>query len=445
MNTTYSWPVTPGDMRVLRDLLTRQAEIAQDPVMEKRKQLWTRHASLDGARPMILAETGGVLDELIPLSTLRCKAEWARQMERRLREIIFRYEHVRDDFVIQPWLDYGWFVDIGDFGVKTVLVRGDNEGKLGSYHWDPPIKDLDADFDKLHFRRLSVDRDKTAAWGTFLAQHFGDILPVRLRGSYWWTTGLTWTAINLIGLQPLMMAMIDNPPGLHRLMAFLRDECIHFIEWFEQEGLLTLNNEADYIGSGSQGWTSELPFTQQETVNGLNGFSGREKKESVSSVQSVDKSVRLQDLWGLSESQETVGISPKMFEEFVFPYQLPVIERFGLSYYGCCEPLHNRWHIVKRIPNLRRVSISPWCDQEQMAAEMGGDYIFCRKPNPAMISTGRFDEDAIREDIRTTLRAANGTPLEFAMKDVHTLNDEPMRLGRWVELARETCAEFEAG
>jgi hypothetical protein len=234
-----------------------------------------------------------------------------------------------------------------------------------------------------------------------------------------------------------MMAMYDNPQDLHRLMAFLRDECIHFIEWFERKGLLTLNNEADYVGSGTQGWTTELPSaTENRRPRAGDGNDGTGVVGQPSPV------VQLKDLWGLSESQETVGISPKMFEEFIFPYQLPVIERFGLSYYGCCEPIHNRWHVIKRIRNLRRVSISPWCDQEQMAADMGRDYIFCRKPNPAMISTERFDEDAIREDIRATLRAAGDTPLEFAMKDVHTLNDEPMRLGRWVDLARETCAEM---
>jgi hypothetical protein len=433
------WPVVSNDIKILRDLYKRQRDIAQDPVMAERAHLWTRHASLDSARPMILAETCGVLDELIPLSTLRCEESWARQMERELRELIFRYEHVRDDFVILPWIQYGWSVDIGDFGVTTELVRGNNEGKLGSYHWDPPIKDLDKDFNKLHFRELSVDREKTTAWGTFLEEHFCDIMPVRLRAGYWWTTGLTWTAINLIGLEPLMMAMYDNPAGLHRLMAFLRDECLHFLDWFEREGLLTLNNENDYVGSGSQGWTTELG------VNGSNGFNGKENQKSVPSVKSVEKFVHLQDLWGLSESQETVGISPKMFEEFIFPYQLPVISRFGLSYYGCCEPIHNRWHVVKRIPNLRRVSISPWCDQEKMAAELGRDYIFCRKPNPAMISTGRFDEDTIRDDLRTTLRIVGSAPLELVMKDVHTLNNEPLRLGRWVDLAREVCTEFGYG
>jgi len=292
---------------------------------------------------------------------------------------------------------------------------------LGSYRWDPPIKDLDRDIDRLHYRSLVVDRDKTAAWRQLLEELFGNILPVENRGSYWWTTGLTWTAIDLIGLQPLMMAMADHPQGLHRLMAFLRDDLLQLLDRFEGEGILSPNNEDDYVGSGSIGYTDELR--------------GR------SPASDGQQWVRVQDLWGLSESQETVGVSPQMFEEFVFPYQEPIISRFGLSYYGCCEPLHGRIRTVKRLSNLRRVSVSPWCNQEVMADELGQDYIFCRKPKPTLISTPGWDEEMMREDLRGTLRVAGQCPLEFAMKDVHTLCDQPWRLGRWVDLAREVCAE----
>ena len=292
MSDIYSWPINPDDIRILRGLFQRKRELAQDPVMAERRQLWTDHASLRSQRPMILAETQGVVDELVPISTLQCREEWAQKLERGLRELIFRCEQVQDDFVVEPWIEYQWEVAIGDFGVETVLVRGDNAGKLGSYHWDPPIKDLDKDFDRLHFRSLSVDREKTLAWRGLLEEQFGDILPVRMRSNYWWTTGLTWTAINLVGLDRLMLAMYDNPAGLHRLMAFLGDEFMHFLDWFEDEKLLSPNNENDYIGSGSVGYTTELPQHGREDGN----------------------PALIRDLWGLSESQETVGVSPKMFE-----------------------------------------------------------------------------------------------------------------------------------
>jgi hypothetical protein len=416
-----TWNTNSRDIDILRQLYRRQCEIAQDPIMEARKRLWREHASLKSLRPMFLAETQGVLDELVPLASLQCQEPWARDLERGLRDLIFRYEHVRDDYVVEPWINIAWAVTAGDYGVEVAKVRASNDGRLGSYHWDPPIKDLDSDFDRLHIRSHRVNREKTHAWKAFVEEHFGDLLPVRIRASYWWTTGLTWTAIDLIGMEMLMTAMYDNPAGLHRLMAFLRDDMLYCLDWFEREGLLTPNNENDYVGSGGIGYTTALPQPDLQP----------------------EEPARLRDLWGLCESQETVGVSPAMFEEFVFPYQAPIISRFGLSYYGCCEPVHNRIQIIKRLPNLRSLSVSPWCNQEIMARELGGNYIFCRKPNPAIISTARFDEEAIREDIRATLRAAGGVcPLEFAMKDVHTLNDEPLRLGRWVDLAREVSAEF---
>jgi hypothetical protein len=420
MSSNETWTVYPEDIATLRGLYQHKREMAGRPIMAERKQLWKQHAALDSQRPMILAETMGVLDELIPLSTLRCKANWARGLERELRELIFKVETVQDDFVIEPWIQYGWMIDAGDYGVVTEFERTTNESKLASYHWKPPIQDLERDFDRLRFRSLSVDREKTMAWKTFLEGHFGDILPVRLRANYWWTTGLTWTAINLIGLEGLMLNMYDNPRGLHRLMAFLRDDFNHSLDWFEREQLLTLNNEDDYVGSGSIGYTDALPHP------------GWKEGDPVTA----------RDLWGLSESQETVGVSPKLFEEFVLPYQIPVISRFGLSYYACCEPVHTRIKLIKHIPNLRRVTVSPWANETIMARECGKEIIFCRKPNPTLISTGVFDEDAIRQDIRATLQAAAGCNLEFAMKDVHTLNNQPWHLGRWVAIAREESSAF---
>ncbi len=82
------------------------------------------------------------------------------------------------------------------------------------------------------------------------------------------------------------------------------------------------------------------------------------------------------DMWGFGESQETTQVSPSMFEEFIFPYQLPILERFGLNCYGCCEPLNKRWYLIKKIPRLRRVSISPWADLHDMAEKLGSNYIY---------------------------------------------------------------------
>ena len=410
-----TWKIVPGDLKILRDLARRKVAISQDPVMAERRRLWLAHDAGHGERPMVLAEVGGVMGEVLPDSLLQCQEGWARGLERGFRVAIYEHEELRDDHVITPEIRVNWAVKTSDYGVQAVMHHADNQGKLGARRWDAPIKDLDRDFAKLKPRTFSVDREGTLAWQRHLEEVFGGIAPVVIRGTYWWTLGMTIHAVNLIGLEELMLAMYDNPQGLHRLMAFLRDDHLAFARWLEREGLLTLNNENDYIGSGSMGYSAALP--QPGLAPGA--------------------PARLRDLWVLSESQETVGVSAALFKEFIYPYQRDIVKEFGACYYGCCEPVHSRWDVLRTLPNLKRVSVSPWCDQAAIAASLRRDQAFSRKPNPTLISTERFNEAAIRADLCETLRAAAGCNVELIMKDVHTLNGERTRLARWVALARE--------
>jgi hypothetical protein len=409
--------VSNSDRDVLRRLAARKIAIANDPVNVERRKAWLALDAGRNDRVMVLAEDGGVRDPKRPcaVDTLQCEGEWARGVEWGLRHEIALFEELQDDHVVEPFINVGWKVSTSNYGVDPVVHQGGDNEHMGSRRWDPPIRDLDRDFGLLKPRTFAVNRNSTLEAKQRLENVFDGILPVRIHGSFYWTMGLTIVAIDLIGLESLMLSMYDNPDGLHRLMTFLRDDHLAFSRWLETEGLYSLNNENDYIGSGSMGYTADLPRPGSGT-----GTPPRER-----------------DLWVLLESQETVGVGPELFEEFIFPYQNSIAERFGKTYYGCCEPVNNRWHVLKRLPNLARVSISPWADQAFMAEALGRNYVFSRKPNPAMISTATFDEPAIRADLRQTLDTAKGCRLEIIMKDVHTLNNEPERLARWVRIARE--------
>lgn len=225
---------------------------------------------------------------------------------------------------------------------------------------------------------------------------------------------MTWDFIRLRGLNNLMLDMYDNPDWVHRLMAFLRDGTLHKLDFLETNGLLSLNTEGAYVGSGGFGWTASLPQPDYDPVH-----------------------VRTVDMWGFAESQETVAVSAQMFGEFIFPYQLPILERFGLNCYGCCEPIDPRWHIVESIPRLRRVSTSPWADRSRMAEMLGDRYIISLKLSPSPLAVSRMDEDLVRETLRNDLDATKGCRVELIMKDNHTLGGNPHNAVRWCEIARE--------
>lgn len=407
----------PKDLDILRRLGERKRAIAEDPVNVERRQAWYALDAGRDDRVMVLAEHGGVRDARRPVGDdqLTCSDPWAREIELSLRSTLYLFDVLRDDHVVEPFMSANWKIDKGNYGVEVVMHQGGDSQHMGSRTWDAPIQDLDRDFGKLRPRHFTVDRAATQTNIERLSAVFEGILPVRIRGIQQWTFGMTWQVIELIGLEGLMIAMYDNPDGLHRLMAFLRDDHLAFARWLQDERLLALNNENDYIGSGSMGYTRDLPRP----------------------ARPAGAPVETRDLWVLLESQETVGVGPDLFETFVFPYQLRIAEEFGKVYYGCCEPVHSRWHILQRIPNLARVSISPWANQATMAEALARRCVFSRKPNPTLISTETFDESAIRDDLRRTLEAARGCRLEIIMKDVHTLNNAPERLPRWVQLARE--------
>jgi len=409
-----------GDIEILRRLADRKAKIANDPVNVERREAWYRHDAGMSGRPMILAEMGGVQDKNKVFTAVNtCTDPWAQGIEWGMNCEMFQFESLRDDHVIDANFNTGWWVNGTDYGVQAVTHQGDNDGRMSSRRWDPPIVDFDKDFPKLRQRTWKVNREGSLENRDRLEALFSGILPVRMRGGYWWTMGLTWSAIDLIGLDNLMLWMYDNPQGLHKLMGFLRDDHLAYAHWLEKEGLLALNNENDYIGSGTLGYSRDLPQP------------GR----------AIGDQIRTEDQWVLLESQETVGVGPELFEEFIFPYQLSIAEEFGKVYYGCCEPVHNRWHVLKKLPHMARVSISPWADEKFMAEALGKNIVYSRKPNPTLISTTKFDEKAIRDDLRKTLTIARGCRVELIMKDVHTLSEEPARLARWVQLARETVRE----
>ena len=415
--TTMS--IAARDLTVLRRLAARKVQIAADPLNLERRRLWYDHDAAAGGRPMVLAESGGVRDAIRPLpdEVLECSDAWARGLERGLRTEIYQFEVLRDDHVVEPRFCTNWRVQIGNYGVEVVYHHSDAEVTLGARSWDPPLRNLDEDLERLQARSFSVDRQATWDEVERLEAVFDGLLEVEIRGGFWWTLGMTWTVIELIGLEHLMLNMYDDPEGLHRLMAFLRDDHLALASHLEAEGLLNRNDENDYIGSGSMGYSRALP-----------------------QADGIDHT-RQCDQWVLLESQETVGVGPEQFETFIFPYQRDIASHFGRCYYGCCEPVHSRIHALKKLPGLARVSVSPWADEEIMAEQLGRDLVFSRKPNPTLISTPVFDEDQIAADLRHTLEVARGCRVELIMKDVHTLCNQPQRLCRWVELARQSIDE----
>jgi hypothetical protein len=198
------WRVVAEDVTILRDLARRYWDIACDPVMAERRTLWYAHNDLHACRPLLLVEslTDGLRREIFARQPLRCRESWARDVEDWLRGWIYHFTMVNDDDVAVPYYPLKWLITIPDFGVEVKIEHGvDAAGGTLGFHWEPPIKDLARDFGLLKERSFSVDREGTLAYKVHLESVFGDILPVQVRTPLWWTMGMTWRVIDLIGFR----------------------------------------------------------------------------------------------------------------------------------------------------------------------------------------------------------------------------------------------------
>ncbi|HEY3396190.1 MAG TPA: hypothetical protein VGM19_00900 [Armatimonadota bacterium] len=402
------------DLQIVRDLAGRVAEIAASGENQARRAEWYRHNALQAGKALIFCSPEGSWLEINEQPELapQCEDETARGYEAALRARLYQWEHFADDEVMENRWSVGHALVQTGYGLEPVYHRTEDTER-GSCVWDAPIKEP-SDLAKLTVPTTTVDWDASRERLAESQEVFGDILDVQLRSFHWWTLAPGYSLAQLRGLEQFMLDMVERPEWVHEAMAWFRDAKLEWLASLQAQGLLTLNNTNDYVGSGGFGFTEELPGAGFDPAH-----------------------VRTQDMWGFFENQETTAISPRMFKTFMLDYQLPIMELFGLNCFGCCEPLHDRFEYVLQIPRLRRISISPWCDREISARALQNKYLFSWKPNPARLASEVMNEEVVRRDIRETLEIARGCVVEIILKDTHTCRHEPQRFDRWCRIARE--------
>jgi len=403
--------VSDSDKRILRELAERVANLARDKSQVEKTQLWKDHNALRNTRPLIFCDPENGWNELITEDQLQCEGNLARRWEMVLKKELYWEEKIKDDKPIEALFDVGYTYSEEDWAGEKELITGGKEG--GSYIWEAPVRSL-KDIEKIRIPKIEIDYKTTNETVELAREVFEGLLEVRLRGIWWWSFGFTLDLVKIIGLNDMFLLFYDNPELIHQANNKINQGYQSKLEFLERNNLLSLNNDGTYVGSGGLGYSDEMP---SEDFDGVH--------------------IRPLDMWGHFESQETSLVSPDMFEEFIFSYQLPIIKKFRLACYGCCEPLDGRWHIIKNIPNLRRVSVSHWADNTKMAEYLQDKYIYSMKPTPADLAIPEIDQEYISKKMTEELEITKGCVLEVIMKDNHTLGKNPDNLLNWVKIMRK--------
>lgn len=350
-------------------------------------------------------------DEMGPELTLHCTDDFCRDQERMLRRILYQWEHMPCDMIVEGVLYCPLVIHDSGFGIEEKAVR--TSDRYGSRHYIPVLR-TEADIEKIQMPKITVDLEASERRYCQMAEIYEGIIPVVKRGAcgFWfapWDILCRW-----LGIEEMFTDMVERPHFLHGCMERLTAAHLARLEQYEAQNLLALNNGYHRVGSGGLGFTDELP---QPDFDGAH--------------------VRPMDLWGTATAQIFSEVSPAMHEEFALQYERRWLERFGLNCYGCCEPLHHKIGILASIPRLRRISVSPRADVAAAAEAIGDRYVFSLKPNPAVLATDTWRPEVARRELRASLEKARGCRIEVILKDITTVRNEPQRLWEWAEMAME--------
>ena len=347
-----------------------------------------------------------VNDEL----TVQTTHPFARQLETNLRRTIYQWKHMPADMVVNNYIECPAVYHTTDFGILEDVdtVHTDAQNDIYSRHFKIQISEPE-DVQKIKMPKITLMEKATEYSLEAMKDIFKDIIDVKTVGqSHIWFTPWDFL-IRWWGVEEALIDLYERPEMVHEAYDRMVDAWMYELDQFDSMGLLERDDNNTRIGSGGYGYTNDLPKIQEDGI------------------------VHPINMWGCSNAQIFSGVSPEMHWEFALEHDMRWLKRFGLTYYGCCEPLHHKLDILSRIPNLRKISVSAWADVQRIVNEVGDKYVLSRKPSPAIFA-GTFDINEARKQIEEVQSTTKGCNVEYIMKDISTVGYKPERLWEWEKM-----------
>jgi len=338
-------------------------------------------------------------------------------MEQHFRRILYRWKHIQADMVVEDtfyinkaYTDSGIGIEIKEETIATNI-----ENNIVSHHYEDQL-DTDEKVEALKLPVITAQPD-TDKKNLELARDVIDgIMPVKLRGYQIYYA--PWDQIAMLrGVENCLVDIISRGDFIHKTIAKFTEIYTTRFTQMEVQNLLDFNTSSIHC---TPPYTDEMPAPDYD--------GGR---------------VRFKDVWFRGMAQMFSSVSPAMQDEFDLQYMRPLMEKCALSYYGCCEPLDKFIPYLKKVPNMRKIGVTPWADVRSCTEQIGGNYVVARKPNPANVAR-HFSSETVEKEISETIELClkNKCPYEFVIKDISTVNNNPQNLIDWTNTVMGTIDRY---
>lgn len=405
------------DQNILWALAREYWVCAQDPHNEQRRKLHRAVNDLQMIRPVVL------MDEL-PWSelntegelTLHCSDPDFRQAEQFFRQQLYKFRHLRTDMILRPYFPVEKVFHSTGIGIQidesTRVTDAGNHIISHEYH---DMLSSDEALDALHPAVITYDEAETDRRYQLFGEVFGDLLPLKKVGIDH-VTMHPWDDITRYrGVTPLLIDLAENPEFSHRVI--------------QKVSALTMDTNRQFLELGLYDSDPLSLHCTPILASDLHPEQGHQD---------------FKNLWGRGTAQIFASVSRTMHEEFDLAYMKETIGQCGLVYYGCCEPLDKKVDLVEQIPHLRKIGMTPWADVQVGAEAIGKKYVLSAKANPAAVSVGSLDREALRKEITNILDACakNGCACDLVLKDISSCGHRPENLTEWATLVMDLVQNF---
>lgn len=416
-------------IQTLRELTKEYTLLAHEDINLERAILHRNVNDLKSTRPVVLIDEVpwhemNIDNQLTLVNTdpvLRACEDW-------LRKKIFQYKHFPGDMILPRSIPVRKVIEETSIGVQVnedTLAMDDANHIISHEYHDQLAREEDVA--KIKNPIVRYDEVETLRRYTRLMETIGDIIPIRIQGIEMFGV-TTWDNISRYrGVTPLLMDLIDRPEHSHQIMRKLTDVYISKLSQYEA---LNLFDDAPLDLHCTPILSDALNHPKFGDLSANNSQS--------------PKQIKRDQIWGRGAAQILASVSKTMRDEFDITYMQETIGQCGLAYYGCCEPLDTMIDIVEKLPNLRKISITPWADVNNAAEIIGNRYVLSSKPNPASVAFSQLNQQGLHKELDTIVHACktNNCHADIVLKDISTCHNNPENIFNWEKIAMKKVMSY---